>query len=441
MANEVSNQVVVSKKQRRNAKSHQGKTDRISGIDATTKLPAKRRSLLSYVALAGPAFVAGAWQFGPGNLTTAVQAGSGFGYSLIWVIAVSTLLMLFLVDMSVRLGIKSPVSLISSIKDVLGPTFGRLAGFGVFLICLCFSVGNAVGSGLGLNMLLGGNPIMWTVIVTLVVGAILFVKQVYQVIEKVLIVIVALMGIAFVVSAFMVNPEWNEAANGLIPTIPENAWLLVIALVGTNFSVNAAFYTAYGTKEHKRTEKEYKDLLIADTIPGILAPGIMTMLVIIVAAATLGQTGATASSLPELARVFEPLAGSFGSIVFSLGFFGAAFSSMLANATAGGTMISDALGKGPTANSSAAKVGISGILFFGLLITVIFNSAPVQLIVIAQATTVFVAPFLALLIIIMSNNKKLMGQMVNKWWQNVMGIIGLTAVLVLSVRLLLSLIG
>lgn len=288
MANEVSNRVVGSKNQHQNSDSQPEYPDKISDIDITTKSPMKRRSFLSYVALAGPAFVAGAWQFGPGNLTTAVQAGSGFGYSLIWVIAVSTLLMLFLVDMSVRLGIKSPVSLITSIKDTLGPIFGTLAGFGVFLICLCFSVGNAVGSGLGLNMLLGGNPIMWTVIVTLVVGAILFVRHVYQVIEKMLIVIVALMGIAFVVSAFMVNPEWNEAANGLIPQIPENSWLLVIALVGTNFSVNAAFYTSYGTKEHKRTENEYKDLIIADTIPGILAPGIMTMLVIVVAAATLG---------------------------------------------------------------------------------------------------------------------------------------------------------
>ena len=58
------------------------------------------------LALMGPAFVAGAWQFGPGNLTTAVQAGSGYLYTLIWVIVVSTIQMIFLTDMSVRLGIR-----------------------------------------------------------------------------------------------------------------------------------------------------------------------------------------------------------------------------------------------------------------------------------------------------------------------------------------------
>lgn len=402
--------------------------------------PKKRRSLLSYAALAGPAFVAGAWQFGPGNLTTAVQAGSGFGYSLIWVIAISTVLMLFLVDMSVRLGIKSPTSLISSIKDHLGAPMGILAGVGVFLISLCFSVGNAVGAGLGLTMLIGGNPVMWTVVTSVAVGAILFARHVYRIIEKVLVVLVGLMGIAFIISAFLVHPEWNEAAQGLIPQIPENAWLLIVALVGTNFSVNAAFYTSYGTKEHNRTQKDYRDLLIADTVPGILAPGIMTMLVIIVAAATLGATGQSAGTLPELASVFEPLAGPAGSFIFSLGFFGAAFSSMIANATAGGTMLSDGLGKGHTASSPAAKIAMSSILAFGLAVTLIFQTSPVQLIVIAQATTIFIAPLLAALIIIMANRKKLMGTMANKWWQNAAGFIGLVAVLALSLRLLITLI-
>ena len=78
-----------------------------------------RRSFWQQLALIGPAFVAGAWQFGPGNLTTAVQAGSNYQYTLIWVIVVSTILMIFLTDMSVRLGIKSPLSLIASIKETL----------------------------------------------------------------------------------------------------------------------------------------------------------------------------------------------------------------------------------------------------------------------------------------------------------------------------------
>ena len=399
-----------------------------------------RRSFWQQLALIGPAFVAGAWQFGPGNLTTAVQAGSGYQYALIWVIVVSTILMIFLTDMSVRLGIKSPVSLISSIKDHLGGWVGVVAGIGVFLITLCFSVGNAVGSGLGLSMLFGGSPIMWTVICTVAVAGILLLRNVYRVIEKVLIVAVALMAITFIASAFISNPDWAAAGSGLLPTAPDGSWLLIVALVGTNFSVNAAFYTSYGTKERGRSEADYRDVTVVDTIPGIVAPGIMTALVIVVAAAVLGHTGEAAPTIVALAGIFEPLAGPVGATIFALGFFAAAFSSMIANATAGGTMLSDGLGKGASSSSLTAKLVSGSILAFGLLIAVVFQSSPVQLIVIAQALTVLIAPVLAALIIIMANRVKLMGDMRNRWWQNLAGVVGLVAVLVLSVRLVITLI-
>lgn len=400
-----------------------------------------RRSFWQQLTLIGPAFVAGAWQFGPGNLTTAVQAGSGYQYALIWVIVVSTILMIFLTDMCVRLGIKSPVSLISSIKDHLGTWVGVVAGIGIFLITLCFSVGNAVGSGLGLSMLFGGNPVMWTVICTVAVAGLLLLRNVYRVIEKVLVVIVGLMAVAFVVSAFISNPDWAAAGTGLIPTVPDGSWLLIVALVGTNFSINAAFYTSYGTKERNRTEGDYRDVTIVDTIPGIVAPGVMTALVIVVAASVLGNTGEAAPTIVALAGIFEPLAGPVGSTVFALGFFGAAFSSMIANATAGGTMLSDGLGRGSSSSSRTAKIVSASILAFGIIVTLIFQTSPIQLIVIAQAFTIFVAPILAALIIVMANRRSLMGDMRNRWWQNVLGIIGLVAVLALSVRLLFTLIG
>lgn len=409
-----------------------------SSVQAIVDSRRKRRSFWQQLALIGPAFVAGAWQFGPGNLATAVQAGSGYQYTLIWVIVVSTILMIFLTDMSVRLGIVSPVSLIQSIKDHLGKPVGVIAGFGVFLVTLCFSVGNAVGVGLGASMLLGGSPVMWTIICTLIVASILLVKNVYRVIEKLLIGMVAIMAVAFVTTAFIANPDWAAAASGLVPSIPDDAWLLVIALVGTNFSINAAFYTSYGTKERARTAADYRDITMVDTIPGIVAPGIMTSLVIVVAASVIGATGQAATTMAQLGSIFEPLAGPVGSAIFAIGFTGAAFSAMIANATAGGTMLSDALNRrGEGSRTSGTQKLISGgILAFGLIITILFQAAPVQLIVTAQALTILVAPLLAALIVIMANRRSLMGTLRNRWWQNLFGAIGLIAVLCLSLRLI-----
>lgn len=403
-----------------------------------------RRTIWRRLALIGPAFVAGAWQFGPGNLTTAMNAGALYGYTLIWVIIVSTILMIFLTDMSVRLGIRTPVSLISSIKDSLGTWAGVVAGIGVFLITLCFSVGNAVGSGVGLAMLIPGtSPVMWTVVCTVLVATILLLKKIYGVVEKILIAIVALMAFCFIASAFASNPDWAAAGAGLIPVVPAGAWLLIIGLVGTNFSINAAFFTSYGTKARQRSEDEYRDITVVDTIPGIVAPGIMTALVIVVSASVLGQTGADApAAFGGLARIFEPVAGPVGAWIFALGFFGSAFSSMIPNCIAGGTMLSDAIGRGASAETLAARLGSAFILAFGVGVTIAFaGTSPVQLIVIAQALTVLFAPILAVFIIIMSNNRRLMGSLRNRWWQNLFGAIGLIAVVALSIRLMVSLIG
>ncbi|MFF1382163.1 Nramp family divalent metal transporter [Arthrobacter sp. NPDC058288] len=401
----------------------------------------KHRTFLGYLALMGPAFVVGAWQFGPGNLTTAVQAGSRFDYSLVWVIAVSTVLMIFFTDMSVRLGITAPGSLITAIKQHLGKWVGVLAGLGVFGITLMFSVGNAVGSGLGLSLVFGGSPVIWSVVCTAAVGFVLAFRNVYGVVEKALLIIVVLMGIAFIASTVVAQPDWYRSMEGMVPSLPAGSEILIVALVGTNFSINAAFYTSYGIKENGRTRADYRDITLVDTIPGIVAPGIMTALVIMVAAAVLGKTGAEAGTINALASVFAPLAGPVGSVLFALGLSGAAFSSMIANATAGGTMLSDGLGRGAKAGSPTARIFTGVILAFGLVVTLSFQSSPVGLIVIAQSLTVLIAPLLGALIVIMANKKAVMGDLRNKWWQNLFGAIGLIAIVASSIRLITTLVG
>jgi Mn2+/Fe2+ NRAMP family transporter len=396
---------------------------------------ASNRSLVAKLALIGPAFIAGAWQFGPGNLTSAIEAGSAFGYALIWVILVSTVLMIFFTDMSVRVGIASPLSMIGAIKQTLGKPVGVLAGCGVFFITLCFSVGNAAGS-----MLFGGSAVFWTLLVTMAVGFVLLVRNVYKTVERALLVLVALMAVGFVGSAFLARPDWAAGVSGMLPSFPVGAELLIVALVGTNFSINAAFFTSYATKARGIRRDEYADATLSDTIPGIVAPGVMTALVIMVAAAVLGHTGQRVETLPQLASVFEPLAGQVGYYVFVTGFFAAAFSSMLANATAGGTLLSDGLGWGGSFDSLRTKFLVGCVLLFGVLVVTFAPGSRIQLIILAQAMTVLVAPMLGVLLVLTANNR-LLGDLRNRWWHNLFAGAGLISIFATSVLLILSLMG
>jgi len=129
------------------------------------------------------------------------------------------------------------------------------------------------------------------------------------------------------------------------------------------------------------------------------------------------------STIAGLAQVFEPVAGTVGTWIFALGYFAAAFSAMTANATAGGIMLSDALGHGASASTKTARIFSGIILTWGVLITAIFGGkSPVALIVLAQSLTVLTAPILAFLLVYLSSRADFMGNLRNRWWQVALGI-------------------
>ncbi|NWO55148.1 Nramp family divalent metal transporter [Chromohalobacter israelensis] len=412
-------------------------------LASSTPLGRSRFSLSvpQMLALMGPAFVAGAWRFGPGALTSAVQAGSQYGYVLLWVILVSAILMFVFNDMAVRLGLASGDSVVAVTKQKLGRPVGVMAGFGVFAITLMFAVGNAVGSGLALSLLLGGSVVGWTLACTVAVGLLIAMRNTYKAMERLLVALIGLMSVGFLASTILSDPNWVAAAKGLIPQIPAEAGVLLIALIGTNFSINSAFYTGYAIHERQLKREQYRAITLMDTLPGNVATAFMAMLIIIVASAVLNSTGTVVTTFPQLASVLEPLAGRLGSILFGLGFFAAAFSSMAANASAGGTLLADALGWDSSLSTWRVKFLVYGVLAWGAVVTVVSKGSPIELIIVAQALTVLVAPFLGIILFLLTQRRDVMGDLKNGPWQTGFAILGLIAIFAISFRLVFRLFG
>lgn len=398
-------------------------------------------TLPQMLALMGPAFVAGAWRFGPGALTSAVQAGSQYGYMLLWVILVSAVLMFVFNDMAVRLGLASGDSIIKVTKHKLGRTVGVMAGLGVFSITLMFAVGNAVGSGLALSLLLGGSVVGWTLASTVAVGLLIAMRNTYKAMERLLVALIGLMSVGFLASTILSDPDWAAAAQGLIPKFPAEASVLLIALIGTNFSINSAFYTGYAIHERKLNRQQYRAITLMDTLPGNVATAFMAMLIIIVASAVLHSTGSVATTFPQLASVLEPLAGKVGAVLFSLGFFAAAFSSMAANASAGGTLLADALGWNSSLSGWRVKLLVYGVLAWGATVAVVAKGSPIELIIIAQALTVLVAPFLGIILFLLTRREDVMGDLKNGPLQTTLALVGLVTIFAMSSQLVFRLLG
>tara|TARA_R110000851_G_scaffold147167_4_gene286994 strand:- start:4907 stop:6172 length:1266 start_codon:yes stop_codon:yes gene_type:complete len=398
-------------------------------------------TLPQMLALMGPAFVAGAWRFGPGALTSAVQAGSQYGYMLLWVILVSAVLMFVFNDMAVRLGLASGDSVVQVTKQKLGRPIGVMAGFGVFSITLMFAVGNAVGSGLALSLLLGGSVVGWTLASTVAVGLLIAMRNTYKAMERLLVALIGLMSVGFLASTILSDPDWAAAAQGLIPKFPAEASVLLIALIGTNFSINSAFYTGYAIHERKLNRQQYRAITLMDTLPGNVATAFMAMLIIIVASAVLHSTGTVATTFPQLASVLEPLAGKVGAVLFSLGFFAAAFSSMAANASAGGTLLADALGWNSSLSGWRVKLLVYGVLAWGATVAVVAKGSPIELIIIAQALTVLVAPFLGIILFLLTRREDVMGDLKNGPLQTTLALVGLVTIFAMSSQLVFRLLG
>ena len=402
-------------------------TETMKSIVETSK---KRRTFWQQLGLIGPAFVAGAWQFGPGNLTTAVQAGSGYQYTLIWVIVVSTILMIFLTDMSVRLGIKSPVSLIASIKDHLGkcgrrPRRHRRLPHHPLLLgrqrrrirSRPLDAVRRQPRSCGPSSARSPSPTL------------LLLRNVYRVVEKVLVGIVALMAIAFVASAFIANPDWAAAGVG---TASHRARRLLAAdrrprrheLLHQRRLLHVLRHqgapphrSGLPRRHHRRHDPRHHRARHHDR------------------ARHRRRGGRARQDRRSRDRPSSPSRASSNRSPDR-----SAIDDLRARVLRRRVLVDDrrtrppaarcsptASAAEPSSSSLTAKVVSGSILAFGIIVTLIFQASPVQLIVIAQALTVFVAPVLAALILIMANRKSLMGGMRNKWWQNVAGIIGLAS--------------
>jgi Mn2+/Fe2+ NRAMP family transporter len=134
-----------------------------------------------------------------------------------------------------------------------------------------------------------------------------------------------------------------------------------------------------------------------------------------------------------MSKALEPLFGEYASSLFLTGLFGAAFSALIGNATVGGTILSDSLGKGSRLNSKPVKLLIAIVMITGAIIAIVFGKLPLELIVFAQSITIFIVPFIGIAMYAIANDTKIMGPLKNTGFMKVSGAIGLALIITLAI--------
>lgn len=388
----------------------------------------KKRNIFNYL---GPALITSALVLGPGSVTLSSKIGAIYGTQLVWTIILAIILMMVYTEMSTRIGLAAKHSFIQTIKKKWGLLAGVLIGVGAFLVTASFQAGNAIGTGIAISTVTNMDPTIWIIIFTLLSIGLLFAKQFYQILEKMMLVLVVIMLLAFLITVIVVQPSIVDIFKGFIPVLPEGSMGLIIALFATSFSIVGALYQSYLVKE-----KGWKITDAAsgrkESFLGIFLLGFISFLIMITAATILKPQGLVVNDASEMGLALEPLFGSWSTFVFMLGLFGASFSSLMGNATIGGSLLADGLGLGSSLSNLKVKLLIILVMLFGSIIGIVFGSAPLNLIVFAQAITIFVVPFIAIAILVVANDKNIMGELKNKILSNVLGIIGLIVLIYLA---------
>lgn len=397
----------------------------------------------SWLLSLGPGLITAALVFGPSKITITSKMGADYGSSLLWVVVVAIVFMLVFTRMSARIGKSSKLSLLTLIKQKFGNKIAVLIGIGIFLVTASFQAGNSIGVGIAVAEATATNPIWWIILFNLLGISLLFFNSFYKVLEKLMIVLIAMMLFSFLTTLLMVKPNVAETLRGFIPTLPDKSITLIIAFIASCFSIVGAFYQCYLVQERTKLIGKVADNENSSnkSTVGIIILGVMGAIVMVCSATVLQPIGVKVSSASEMAKILEPLFGSYASTLFFIGLFGASFSSLVGNATVGGTLLGDALGYKDGLNSTPIKLFIALVMIVGASIAIIFGKLPLQLIILAQSITIFLVPFIGVSLYLIANDEKIMGRLKNNTFSKLMGLLGLVLLVGLAISSLLSIIG
>ena len=394
----------------------------------------------------GPGTLVAAAFIGPGTVTLCTLAGVNFGVNLLWAMLLSIIATIVLQEMAARLGIVSQKGLSEVIREEIKQPFFRQ--FITLLILSAIVVGNASyeagnisGGILGLETIFG----KWSLslgnfslnLMSLVIGIIAFVLLYignYKFLEKALVTLVLLMSFSFIITAIVTKPNVFEILKGmLIPKFPDKSLWTIIGLIGTTVVPYNLFLHASLVKEKWKTSN---DLPIAkkDTIISIVLGGLVSMAIIISAAAISSQN---INNAADLAQSLVPLYGEFAKYFLALGLFAAGITSAITAPLAAAYVAKGCLGWKDGMKSNKFRA----VWIFILLVGVIFSSIgikPIEIIKFAQVANGMLLPIIAGILLWIMNKKSLLGEFSNSKTQNFAGLIILTISMFLGLKSILK---
>ena len=401
----------------------------------------------------GPALITACVVFGPGSLLISSNVGADHGYELVWLLLLTALLMGTYLTMGARIGVCGGATPCTLVAGRLGRPVAAVIGITLCMICGAFQFSNNLAVALAAGAFVPETAVPWIVIgFNAVVIVFLFTaRHIYQVLERMMKVMVGVILACFVFNLVAAKPDWLEVVAGLVPSLPEGVELalpkkaaegirdpmiLVAGLLGTTFSVAAAFFQGNLVRERKWTVEDYEGS-VSDAIAGVCVLTAVSMIIMITTATVI--RGQHATDIVTLAQSLKPLLGQTSYLVFCVGLVAVSMNPFLINAMIGGTILADAVGLPAGMSERWPRLFTVVVMLVGMIVALLAlrtGEKPINLIIFGQALTVLGNPLMAIAMLWLANRKDVMGDRRNGLVSNLLGGIGLLVVLFMAVRVL-----
>lgn len=378
----------------------------------------------------GPAIIIAASIIGPGTVTTASSTGASHGYALLWCSVVSAILAYILNEPGLRWTLKTRTTMLEGIR-AMNPILAKVTFVALFVGALAYQTGNYLGAAMAINLLVPAISVSGAVVLLAIFSVIIAFIGKYKILENVNTVLVAMMLFAFLITMFGSAPSVSSIAQGLVPKIPEGGRILVLSLIGTTACPDIPF--AMSSLAKKRWVNGVDDLKPAhnDLKFNMVATGVITCAITICAATNLFPRGITVSSAADMAQALTPVLGTYAFVLFALGLWAAGFSSAIYMTSCIPPMMQESFGLDDDPKSVPNRICVLIIATFPIIVTYAMGgTVPTAIIIAAQVLNTFILPLSVILITILANKKKVLGDCASSVRQNIaMAVVAIVVIL------------
>jgi manganese transport protein len=391
----------------------------------------------------GPGMMVTVGFIDPGNWASNLAAGADYGYSLLWMVTLSTIMLIILQHNAAHLGIVSGLCLSEAAKKYLPSSISNITLISAVVAGISTAFAEILGGAIAIQMLFG-IPLKIGGAITLGFVAWMLYTNSYKKIEKWIIGFVSLIGILFIFELTLVNIEWGKALVSWVkPSFPDGSMVVIMSVLGAvvmphNLFLHSEVIQSRQWNIHdEKTIKYQLKYEFYDTLFSMIVGWAINSSMILLAASTFFISNVHVSELGQAQKLLEPLVGNIAAVIFAIALLFAGISSTVTAGMAGGSIIAGMFGEPYDIKDNHTKLGVGFILLVSFILVILIEN-PFQGLIYSQMLLSIQLPITIFLQIYLTSSKKVMGKFANNTKESIsLWTIGLI-VTALNIALLVS---